>query len=562
MKDYEFFFTSSLEKVFPVKRPTIVSTNTRSAFQGEKIAFQFVYYKKEKVEYVPQDEFLIEIRGELKDFFRLRKVELIPSDFPAYGKQDEGYLTTAPGMFPDLLVPMKPGETIRPITNQYRSIWIDLTIPMEQNSGTYNMELSISLRKKSENTDEAVTIPFSVKVIDSPLPKQELVHTEWFHCDGLAAYYEEEVFSERHWEIVSNFIAMAGKELRINALLTPVFTPPIDTAVGHERKTVQLVDINVHDGIYSFDFSKLERWCKICKENQISYIEIPHFFSQWGAFATPKIMATVNGKYQQIFGWDVKSDDCRYRHFLECYIPALRKELVALGYDEKHTIYHISDEPSLNHLATYKKARELVLDLLEGATIMDALSDVAYYKEGLVTNPIPSVDSFHNFEELNIDNLWTYYCCGQCVDVPNRFFAQPSYRNRILGVLMYVHRVKGFLHWGYNFYNTAGSLKHINPYIVTHANYTFPSGDAFLVYPAEDGKAYSSIRGEVLYDAFVDQAALKQLEALTSRDHVLALIKTGRKEAFTFFDYPKEAQYLIDLRQRVYDEIEKVRILN
>lgn len=72
---------------------------------------------------------------------------------------------------------------------------------------------------------------------------------------------------------------MAGKELRINALLTPVFTPPIDIAVGHERKTVQLVDINVHDGIYSFDFSKLERWCKLCKENQISYIEIPHFFN-------------------------------------------------------------------------------------------------------------------------------------------------------------------------------------------------------------------------------------------------------------------------------------------
>lgn len=569
MKEYEFFLASSLEKVFPENRPEELKSNTLTAFQGEKVAFQLVYITKDNEEYAPLQEFDLKFQGELKEYIRVRKVELVPSDFPAYGRCDTDYITTQPGMFPDLLYPMKPGETVHPITNQYRSIWLDVTIPSNQHSGNYEVKITLSLRSEIRNMNGLVTnnpdAPYEVnllvciRVIDCQLPKQEIPHVEWFHCDGLAAYYNESVFSERHWEVMTNFIAAASREYRINTLLTPVFTPPIDTAVGHERKTVQLVDVIVTKGVYSFDFKKLERWCRICKENQITYLEIPHFFTQCGAYATPNIMALVDGEYQRIFGWEVASDDPKYRHFLEKFIPALREKLKEFGYDDVHTFYHISDEPSTEHLKTYQKAREQVLDLLEGTTIIDALSDVAFYQEGLIEHPIPSEDHYHKFKEHKIKNLWTYYCCGQCSEVPNRLFAQPSYRNRILGVLMYVQEVKGFLHWGFNFYNTGGSREHINPYVVTHAGYSFPSGDSFLVYPSEEGTAYSSIRGEVLYDAFIDYAALCYLESLTSREEVLKLILCDRTEAFTFFEYPKEADYLLNLRQRVCEHIERVK---
>ena len=35
-------------------------------------------------------------------------------------------------------------------------------------------------------------------------------------------------------------------------LLTPVFTPPLDTTVNGERLTVQLVDVRRDAGVYSF----------------------------------------------------------------------------------------------------------------------------------------------------------------------------------------------------------------------------------------------------------------------------------------------------------------------
>ena len=62
----------------------------------------------------------------------------------------------------------------------------------------------------------------NLNVLDKVLSEQTLIHTEWFHADCLADYYHIPVFSEKHWEIMEAQIALAGKELGINMLLTPI----------------------------------------------------------------------------------------------------------------------------------------------------------------------------------------------------------------------------------------------------------------------------------------------------------------------------------------------------
>lgn len=50
----------------------------------------------------------------------------------------------------------------------------------------------------------------------------------------------------------------------MNTLYTPLFTPPLDTAVGKERKTVQLVEVSLDkEGNYTFDFARLQRFIKM-----------------------------------------------------------------------------------------------------------------------------------------------------------------------------------------------------------------------------------------------------------------------------------------------------------
>ena len=93
---------------------------------------------------------------------------------------------------------------------------------------------------------------------------------------------------------------------------------------------------------------------------------------------------------------------------------------------------------------------------------------------------------------------------------------------------------------------------------MTHADYGFPSGDAFLVYPGADGTPLSSVRAEVQSDALLDLRALQELERLAGRAFTEALVyENAPMRPITFFEYPRDAAYLLALRERVADELEK-----
>ena len=173
------------------------------------------------------------------------------------------------------------------------------------------------------------------------------------------------------------------------------------------------------------------------------------------------------------------------------------------------------------------------------------------YEKGIVQHPIVSSNHISVFLKNQVPQPWVYYCCGQYVTVPNRFFAMPSWRNRIMGVLMYLHGIKGFLHWGFNFYNSQYSISHIDPFFNTHASYAFPSGDAFLVYPGPDEKPMSSIRAQVQREALDDLNALTTLESVVGRERVVALIMENADEPFDFEHYPHSADYILQLRERM-----------
>ena len=551
--EYVFFLTDSLEKVFPNQRPRGEEEPALYALQGETPALQFVYrYEPGPERAGEKPAFSLEIEGSPVPV-RLRRVSLVPSDYPCNEARDENYLTHQPGLFPDLLLPMEDGG-FRPVHWQYRAVWVDFP-DLKAQAGEYRLCAVVKADGK-----EAARLPFTLHVAKAALPPQKLLHTEWIHGDCLADYYRVQVFSEEHWAILENFIAVAGREHRVNVLLTPVFTPPLDTAKGGERTTIQLVEVYQEKNGYRFGFSRLERWCGLCRKYGITHLEISHLFTQWGAEAIPKIMAHTPEGEKQIFGWDTPADSPEYRRFLEAFLPALCQAVQEFGYDKEHVLFHASDEPNakLNY-ESYTRAHHMLTEILgEGWKVVDALSDFDFYAKGVVETPIVSSDHIHTFLEHNVRDLWVYYCTGQCVKVPNRFFAMPSARNRIMGVLMYVSQVKGFLQWGYNFYNTQYSLRQVDPFADTSAGSAFPSGDAFLVYPGADGKPCSSIRAEVQRQGIDDLRALTLLEELAGRDEALRLIHEGADSPFTYEEYPQDAAYLLGLHRRLCQRLEEL----
>lgn len=557
MTNFEFYLTSSLEKVFADERPKTMTERSLTTLKGDQLSLQLVYKQTDGTTLTPNHYFKVEVDG-APDGYELRTVELMPSNLPCIELSDTNYLRKTPGLYPDLLMPFD--GTIKVLPNQYRSVWI--TLPFHNvEAGHYQVTIkatalggytstSSELVASSCALKQSYSEVLSIEVIDAVIPPFDFIHTEWFHGDCLANYYKTEIFSEQHWHYLENFIAYAGEKCGINMILTPIFTPPLDTKVDGERTTIQLVDIQKNDNLYTFNFDKLGRWCDLITKYGITYIEIAHFFTQWGAYKTPKIIATVNGKPQKIFGWHVSAQDDSYKEFLECFIPELLSCLNEKGFTKKNIYFHISDEPEDKDLENYLASKALVSELLKGYYIMDALSSVDLYNKGAVDLPVTASDHIEPFMTLPLPERWVYYCIAQASLVPNRFFAMPSARNRIMGILMYIYEIKGFLHWGYNFYNSQYSTAPINPFMVTDCNMSFNSGDAFLVYPGEDGTVLGSIRNEVQMDGFRDYSVLKLLESLKGRAFVLELLHEDLSYKITFQKYPITSEYLLTLRSR------------
>ena len=531
---------SSLSKVFSDEEPKDAILEHFSMLKGERSSFQMAFCSDEDM---CAD---VKVSGWEENERKVYLVKEIHSDFPAYPDSDDYFLRKEPGEFPELLMPIEGKIEIK--KGLWYSIWIELDA---KNIKAGKKELTVEIICENET----VTGKMDVEVMDAVLPEQDLICTMWFHCDCLATHYNVEAFSEEHWRILENYIKNAA-EHGVNLLLTPLFTPALDTEVGGERLTVQLVDVTKDGDNYTFNFDKLKRWFEMCMNCGIKYFEMSHFYTQWGALHAPKVVANVNGKEKKIFGWKTWAGGKDYNNFLTQLSKELIKFIDEMGIRDR-IYFHVSDEPSLNNYRIYKKRAAVIRSLFPGFKIIDALSDVKFFNKGVVEYPIPANNHAEHFVGKTKE-FWTYYCCAQHQeDVANRFFSMPSQRSRILGTQLYIYEAVGFLQWGYNFWYKQFSKGAINPYEVTDAGNAFPSGDAFVVYPAEDGTPLNSLRLKVFYDAIEDLRALKLLESKIGRDKVLELIENEAGQKITLKSYPKSQEFILNLREKVNEAIKE-----
>ncbi|MFZ2537779.1 MAG: DUF4091 domain-containing protein [Oscillospiraceae bacterium] len=552
----KFKVISSLEKVFPDQEPTASKlVGNESIFRGESYSFQ-IAFKIDETGGHKRVDFIPKIVCEVAKNVTVKNVSLVPCEMTCFEDRDDDYIREAqPGLYPDVISDIGCEYGLATALNtMWRSVWVEFKPDENTSSGTH----SIMVEFVDEEGISYGIVGTQVRLIEAELEKQELLFTQWFHGDCISSYYGVKTLSDRHFELMEKFIKTAVNN-GINMLLTPLFTPPLDTKIGGERPTIQLVDVTVNNGKYTFGFDNLHRFINICKGAGIEYYEMSHLFTQWGAKHAPKIMATVDGEYKRIFGWETSATSDEYKAFLSEFLP----KLVAFLHEEKiaeTTYFHVSDEPEMGAIENYRLASLFVAEYLKGFKMMDALSDYAFYEKGLVGNPIPSTDHIKPFLDNNVPNLWTYYCCAQDYKVSNRFIAMSSARNRVIAAQLFKYDIKGFLHWGYNFWYSQYSTRLINPFAVTDSGCAFPAGDAFSVYPGTNGPL-ESIRIKVFASALYDLRAMKMLEKLVGKEEVLKIIEKDI-QPIEFDNAPNSEDYILGTRLKINQAIEKALNLN
>ncbi len=539
--NFEIFPVSALEKVRGQIRPQLFEAEN-TALQGERVGFQIAYRSVG----LTRSDLQYSLRGVEEKNAQVYLVREVPCTFAVAEGSDDYVLQSDPGTMPDLLAPAtKSGIVAR--GNVWQAFYIVLS---GLAAGEYEIQFSIS----DESGELLGQTEYRLHVSSQELPPNDLVCTFWMHYDSLADYYKLPLFSEEYNKILKSYIESTVKH-GLTMLLTPLFTPPLDTEAGKERMTVQLVEVEKKGDTYEFGFDRLEWFMRFAEENGVRYYEMSHLFSQWGAGFAPKIVAKEQGTTRRIFGWETEALSDGYKGFLSAFLPRLRAWLIEKGFYER-CYFHISDEPNEAAFEHYKACHDFVKQYLPDAKFVDAMSHYEYYAQGAVDHPFVAVDATETFIEKGVKDYFVYYCTGQRNEfVSNRFMSMPLERVRILGMQMYLNGVRGFLQWGYNFYYSFLSREALDPYAVTDCMGKFQSGDAFVVYPGKDG-ALESIRNEAFQQGIQDLRALNLLEKKIGREKVTAMLEeSGMAKNFT--DYPKNALWLIALRKKINRMIEQ-----
>ncbi len=535
---------SSLVKVFPDCAPNTGEFLSLSVLRKEGFSFQIALMTE-----LSSEE---DVSVYLESPFRVSAflVKSIPAGRTCYDDSDEYFLNKKRKAYPDLLVPLED-EKLTSLRDTWTSLWFKIDAESVAQAGKTEIKITLTAGKQT------LVKTLAVEVIAADLPEQTLLHTNWFHNDCLCTWYKVEPFSEKYWDIVENYIRIAVL-LGVSLLLTPIFTPGVDPEIGGERPTVQLIDVTVTGkDEYAFGFDNFKRYITVCLRCGVKAFEISHLFSQWGAQFAPKVVADVGGEKKRIFGWETKAASKSYVTFLRALAPQLNAVIDELGIKER-CWFHVSDEPSVHQIPSYRRAAKLVKELFPDVHTFDALSDFEFYKKGLIKTPVPANNHAMPFVGKT-ERFWTYYCCGQHKEnVSNRFFAMPSLRNRILGFQLFTYDAQGFLQWGHNFWYSQYSRSEIDPFKVADAGGAFPAGDAFVVYPDKNGAPMNSLRFEVFYDGLCDMRALQLLETLSSRHYALEVMNSGLDAPISLTEYPHNAAWFLHKRDEINNAIKQI----
>jgi len=416
-------------------------------------------------------------------------------------------------------------NTLNALPLSYQSLFFTIN-EKEIDLPAGNHFVTIKLISKTTGETKA-TETLHFRVMDQKLPKQSLIYSNWLHHDCIADIYNVEMFSDRYFEILQSFVHVA-RQSGMNMILMPAFTPPLDVMVGRERRTVQLVKIEKTKQGYQFDFSLMKRFISLCLSEGMEYFEHSHLFTQWGAKHCPKIIATVNGKEERIFGWESDATAIDYAEFLKSYLKALMVVLTEMGIKER-TWFHISDEPQEEHLETYKNARDVLRSVDPDIQTFDALSHYAYYQKKLVDVPVVAIYDKEQVTlfEKNAKHFWAYYTGGEDRNgFTTRVLTGSGARLRELGFQMYLSGAEGFLQWGFNYYYDRLSHGLYNP-LVYPGGFAGNPGSPYMVYPGTDGTCIPSQRTKLMKEAIVDYTAMQALEKKMGRKKLVEEFKTA-----------------------------------
>jgi hypothetical protein len=500
----------SLLKMYPTGNRPGARRLRLDAARGETVSFQAAFSN-------PAGPGPVQVRIAVDPFpglsVRVRKIGYVPlphhnTETPGRHLDCRGHV---PGFVPDPLFDEREAVAARGETVAF---WISVGVAPECAPGEALLAVRADAAGTATPAMEAAILVHNLVV----RPRRDFPVTHWLYSDALLDRYGLDGFGPGYWRILERYLRnLAGHGQDV--LYVPAFTPPLD---GVKRPT-QLLGVAQTAGGWRFDWSLVKRYTSLAIQCGIRAFEWTHLFSQWGARDAIRVYQGRGEAERLLWRPETAGTSETYRRFLAAYLPRLRAFLDREGLRDR-SLFHVSDEPQgPEALSNYRAAREMLRILAPWMKTMDALSDPVYGREGITDMPVASIAEVSRFAREGIP-CWGYFCCGPRGAFLNRLLDTPLAKVRMSGWLFRRFRLRGFLHWGANYWYRRATRTLIDPYVESSGGDwpTWSYGDPFVLYPGPEGPV-DSIRWEVFAESLGDYALLQTL-GIEPGDRLLAPI--------------------------------------
>ncbi|AGA31408.1 DUF4091 domain-containing protein [Singulisphaera acidiphila] len=519
-----FWLETSLKRIFTNTAPGAGDLQLIAARNG-KIAFQ-VGFRNERTQPV-HIECKLEGADDLKPQVRFVGLVPMPHFTPGTPRSDLEGLGSLPGLVPDPLWPLSNVE-IGPMES--RSFWVTLNVPADVTPGPREVKVQLSLAEDKAKVELPVALEISSLVIK---PRRDFPVIHWWRGEATWDYYKTGMFEDERWWKLTRDQLKNMLDHGSDVVYVPVFFNRRET---FKHPCQLLIVKEPKPGVYEFDWTLVKRFSDMVKEIGFTQFEWSHLWIYWGVENPMRIYKKEGDQYVMLWEPTISGFSDTYVNFLKQFLPEFKKFLTEEKMLET-SYFHLSDEPGPGqHVQNYRRARQILREIAPWMKVMDALSDIEYGKEGLTDIPIPLVSAAQAYIDAKIPH-WVYYCCGPTGPWLNRFMDTPLSKIRMSGWLFYRHEAKGFLHWGFNYWDKMEREEAGDPFHDgSNASYPgIPFGDPFVIYPGPDGPI-DSIRWEVFAESLQDYAIL-QTAGIAPSDSMLAELKS-------YADFPKDPEWL------------------
>lgn len=320
----------------------------------------------------------------------------------------------------------------------------------------------------------------AVTVYDVMIPEDTFPVTNWFSLDAIARFHGAERGSQ-------GFLAMLRRYAdAMRRIHQTMFYFELDETCVVSRAP------------YAFSFDYLEDMIRCFFDAGMQTLEIGPLLSRG---LLPNGMPDMyTADFKCAMAKDLSLESAEGYAVTTLFIRTLAAFLQKHGWQDK-VVFHIHDEPDIHmkdgHTLSarrrqYYLAASLLRRYLPGVRVIEAVGGAAF--RGGVDIWVPGTAGYEAekqaFDRLIAlgEEVWSYVCCGPEGHWLNRFLDFALIKGRLLFWGCAANRLSGFLHWGFNQFQLG-----MDPFKASSCpNHTgigtnFPCGDAFIVYPGEDG---------------------------------------------------------------------------